>query len=204
MQKLNMKIELMKINVAKYKLTLRFFSLLILTTLLTSCHNDIVDISLNVETFNKNSKVTSLIKSTTSTEVTNSAEQCVDYIYPITFYAYYSNSQSIETIVVNSDQELFDFFDHLTSTDEISIDFPVVLTNSDGEETIINDLTALEGTLQIVVDACSGGSNNNYDYCDNNQKKVYICHNGQTICVSIHAVWAHLNNHEEDYLGKCN
>ena len=192
----------MKINVAKYKLNLWVFSLLILTTLLISCHNDIVDISLNVETFNKNSKVTSLIKSTTSTEVTNSAEQCVDYIYPITFYTYYSNSQSIETIIVNNDQELFDFFDHLTTVDEISIDFPVVLTNSDGEETMINDLTALEGILQIVVDTCSG-EDSDYDYCDNNQKKVYICHNGETICVSINAIWAHLNNHEEG-LGICN
>jgi len=194
----------MKTNVAKYKLNLTIFSLLLSITLLTSCNNDLIEVSQNTETFNKNSKVISLVKSTTSTEVSNSAEQCVDYIYPIAFYAYYANSQSIETIVVNSDQELFNFFDHLTTVDEISIDFPVVLTNSDGEETIINDLIALEGTLQIVVDACNGGGGNEYDYCDNNQEKVYICHNGQTICISVNAVWAHLNNHGEDYLGTCN
>jgi len=42
-----------------------------------------------------------------------------------------------------------------------------------------------------------------YDYCHNNNKKVYICHKGQTICVSINAIWGHLNQHEEDFLGKC-
>ena len=38
-------------------------------------------------------------------------------------------------------------------------------------------------------------------YCDNKQKKVYMCHNGNTICVSLNAVQAHLNH--GDYLGQC-
>ena len=37
--------------------------------------------------------------------------------------------------------------------------------------------------------------------CHNNGKKVYICHNGNTICVNENAVQAHLNH--GDFLGPC-
>lgn len=40
-----------------------------------------------------------------------------------------------------------------------------------------------------------------YEYCDSKQKKVLICHNGKTKCVSINAVDAHLAH--GDYLGSC-
>jgi len=42
-----------------------------------------------------------------------------------------------------------------------------------------------------------------YDFCHKNNKKVNICHKGQTICVSINAIWGHLNQHGVDYLGQC-
>jgi hypothetical protein len=36
-----------------------------------------------------------------------------------------------------------------------------------------------------------------------NNNKVYLCHNGNTISISVNAVPAHLNNHSGDALGKC-
>ena len=42
-----------------------------------------------------------------------------------------------------------------------------------------------------------------YDFCHKNNKKVYICHKGNTICVSVNAIWGHLTQHEEDFLGQC-
>jgi hypothetical protein len=40
-----------------------------------------------------------------------------------------------------------------------------------------------------------------YEYCDDQQNKVLICHNGKTKCVSINAIDAHLAH--GDYLGSC-
>lgn len=37
----------------------------------------------------------------------------------------------------------------------------------------------------------------------NNNKKVYICHNGKTNQISINSVNSHLKNHDDDFLGKC-
>ena len=39
--------------------------------------------------------------------------------------------------------------------------------------------------------------------CGNNNNKVLVCHNGNTICISPNAVPAHLANHQDDYLGSC-
>jgi len=167
---------------------------------LTFCQEGSEDIIDNTElTIVKESKIVSLLKAALTSD--GDDEQCAEFSYPIVFYAIFADSQSIQTIVINNDQELFDFFDQLTGGDQLSIDFPITLLGVDGEETIINNITELENILEVVVDACRG--NDDYDYCDDNNKKVYICHKGETICISINAIWAHLNNHEEDYLGQC-
>ena len=38
-------------------------------------------------------------------------------------------------------------------------------------------------------------------YCDDKKKKAYVCHNGNTICISVNAVQTHLNH--GDVLGQC-
>jgi len=46
-------------------------------------------------------------------------------------------------------------------------------------------------------------TDNSEIYCDDKSKdkKVYVCHNGNTICISLSALQAHLSH--GDYLGKC-
>jgi len=39
--------------------------------------------------------------------------------------------------------------------------------------------------------------------CQNNPNKLFICHNGNTLCVSENAVASHLDNHDDDYCGEC-
>ena len=146
----------------------------------------------------KDSQITMLMKTAVMDDAND--DQCLEYKYPIAFYAYYPKSESIETIVIYSDDELIDFFENLTKADQISIDFPVVLLGVDGEEVAITNLTGLKDTLQVAVDACSGDPN--YESCDNNNKKAYVCHDGNTICISVNTVQTHLDH--GDLLGECN
>ncbi|MDJ0644932.1 MAG: hypothetical protein QNJ57_03010 [Flavobacteriaceae bacterium] len=146
--------------------------------------------------FTKYSEITTLMK--TAVGVDN-GEQCIYYQYPITFYAQFNTISSIEAVAIDSDDELFDFFDELSSSDQVRIDFPINLLDVDGEVTEVNTLEQFKETLQVVIDACSG--NGEYDYCHENNKKVYICHNGNTLCVSINAINAHLEH--GDTLGEC-
>lgn len=41
-------------------------------------------------------------------------------------------------------------------------------------------------------------------YCHVNEKKIDVCHNGNTICISYNAVQAHIDSNDGDYLGACN
>lgn len=165
------------------------------------------------------------------------SDQCTQFLYPMTFFVLVGDDPALQTIVINSDDELLIFFDTLTTTNQLYISFPVTLLDADGVATVINDLAELEGTLQMAVDACSGyeddddhasddsdhdesddsdhsgsddsdhngndDSDDDYEYCQDNHKKVYICHKGTTICVSVNAIWGHMQHHEEDYLGSC-
>ena len=128
-------------------------------------------------------------------------EQCVEFEYPIIFYAQLSGASTIDLITIENDQDLIDFFDGINSLEEVRIDYPLVLFDDDGHRTIVYNNEEMVGTLQAAVDACRGDAD--YEYCDDKNKKVYICHNGHTICVSVNAIWAHINNHEGDVLGQC-
>ncbi|NNE31041.1 MAG: hypothetical protein HKN40_01595 [Winogradskyella sp.] len=188
----------MKRNNTIFKTLLLRVVLVLSMLVLTFCQEkgeDIVDANKDVS-FTKYSEISTLMKTAISGD---DDQQCIFFQYPFTFYAQLSSSSSIEVISINSDDELFDFFDQLASSDQIRLDFPIHLIGVDGEITEINTLNEFKDTLQLVVDACSGSSE--YEYCHSNNKKVYICHNGTTICVSINAINAHLEHGDE--LGQC-
>lgn len=217
----------MKTNIMKNRFYL-LAPLLFLTFLLfTSCQEKI-----EINTFDssavitKDSKVISLMRQALQNDFSKSTsyksdnddgdddddddsnQQCVEFVYPIAFFVIFPTSQSIETIVINSDADLFAFFDTLTGTSQIRIDFPLTLLGTNGQETIVNDIPELENILQVAVDTCrdiddndDDDDDNDYEYCNDDETKVYICHNGNTICVSINAIQAHLDHGDE--LGQC-
>lgn len=180
--------------------TLLFKAFLALSLLLlTFCQEkgeEVIDANEKLM-FTKYSEISTLMKTAVAAD---DDQQCIHYQYPIVFYAQLTSSSSIEVITINSDDELLNFFDQLASSDQVRLDFPIHLIGTDSEVTEINTLDQLKDTLQVVVDACAGSSN--YEYCHSNNKKVYICHNGNTICVSINAINAHLDH--GDVLGQCN
>ena len=195
-----LKNEIMKTKIMNIRFDLLRNLLFLPFLLFFSCQESIEENSLDATAvINKDSKIVSLMKSTVKSG--DDDDQCAEFKYPFALYVYYTGSRSIETRVIDSDESLFSFFDEMTSTDQLNFDFPFELIGADKEVTMIGNLTELEETLQIVVDACRGEVE--YDFCDDKNKKVYICHKGQTLCISINAIWGHLNNHEDDYVGKC-
>ena len=65
------------------------------------------------------------------------------------------------------------------------------------------DITDTNGLSYSLVDLGDGNGNDDdeMEYCDDKEKKAYICHNGMTLCVSINAIDAHLAH--GDTLGQC-
>jgi len=162
---------------------------------------------------------------------TTEDQQCTEFLYPMMFYTYTDDDTEPTAFVVNNDEEFVEFLTDLTSGEQFFIIYDVTLVDIDNNYTIITDYPDLEGILTMLVDACTGdddGDNNgdddsdggddsdnddgdhddiDYEYCGNGNNpnaKVVICHKGQTICISINAIWGHMAHHSEDYFGSCN
>ncbi|QCX38833.1 hypothetical protein FF125_10450 [Aureibaculum algae] len=160
-----------------------------------------------------------------STTYTTSDSQCTMFQYPISFLL---NVEDPQEKVINSDEELTTFINSLTSLNYVGFYFPITLTDYEGNKTQLDNLDDLEGTLELAVEVCSGaddnsdsdsdnssdtdtdvnqddndGSDNGYTWCDKNQKKVSVCHNGNNICISVNALYQHLSQHSDCYLGPC-
>lgn len=192
----------------------------------TSCADEEIIIHTNGEYINIDDRVSQLIiemlNKNLAFQKSNGSEagDCTAFVYPMTFFAFDGDVLTPVEITVNSDEELLTFFTTtLTPENPYFIHFPVNLVDSSGEITSLTSVEELEGTLELALAACSDDdesddesdedndndydSDEKYDYCHKKNKKVYICHKGKTICVSVNAIWGHLNQHEEDFLGKC-
>lgn len=146
----------------------------------------------------KESNVCTLIKKVVKKN--SQGEKCSNYKYPINFLIKEYGEDNYKSSKVFSDEDINHLFANLTASDKLKIDFPISLIDADDEEVVMSSIEQLEETLNLTLDACMGNTTT-YDYCDTNNKKVYMCHNGKTICVSINAIQAHLNH--GDTLGQC-
>ena len=121
-----------------------------------------------------------------------------------------NEGESIDMSLIQSTITGFEYDDTIETVFPDGI--PYLFVNSDGTEYEVGDIGQFD--IKIIAPAnytieytTVGKLNvvevNELEYCDSKQKKVYICHNGNTICVSINAIDSHLNNHEGDHLGQC-
>ena len=95
--------------------------------------------------------------------------ECLDFVYPITASVFNSNNELIDTITINSDEDLYFFIDELDDDDVVGIDFPITVVLSDGTEVSASDLDDLEDLIDDYKDDCD--EDDDYDYndddCDN-------------------------------------
>lgn len=164
------------------------------------------------------------IAAKTALKNSSTTPECTGLSFPISFNAYFGDDPNAQEIVVNNDEELLQFFSTtLTAENPYYVVFPVTLLDAEGTETEVHSLEELESIIHLALDICyndddtddenddendddqtdQDDSDDGYQYCDSNKKKVYICHKGKTICVSVNAIWGHLEHHKEDFLGKC-
>ncbi|MCF6307741.1 MAG: hypothetical protein L3J09_07280 [Flavobacteriaceae bacterium] len=76
---------------------------------------------------------------------------CLNFVYPITFFVYDSATEETSTIVVESDEEMFLFLSNLSPTDYISIDFPISVETENGTVVIVNSNQELENLINSCV-----------------------------------------------------
>jgi hypothetical protein len=95
--------------------------------------------------------------------------ECIDFEYPITASVFNANNDLIESIVINNDNDMYDFIDDLDEFAAVTIDFPITVVFADGTTQTINTIQELEVAIEIADDSCD--EDDDYDYndddCDN-------------------------------------
>jgi hypothetical protein len=89
--------------------------------------------------------------------------ECIDFVYPVTFYTFDVNNQQTGQVTVNSDRELKYFLDELEDDDIISIDFPITLIKFDGTEIRVENNAQLAAALEIAKDECDEDDDDDYN-----------------------------------------
>lgn len=94
--------------------------------------------------------------------------ECIDIQYPITVSIYNSNNELIDTIVINSDEELYEFLDDLDEGIFVTFDFPITVILWDGTVIQINNFTELQIVIESADDQCDEDDDNDPfdDDCD--------------------------------------
>lgn len=90
--------------------------------------------------------------------------ECIDFQFPITASLFNANNELLQTVNITNDNSLYDFIDDLDEDDLVSINFPITLIVFDGTTLVVNNMEALEDTIDQYDDTCD--EDDDYDYND--------------------------------------
>ena len=95
--------------------------------------------------------------------------ECIDIQYPITASIFDQYSELLETITINSDQELFAFLLTIDGSTIVTFNFPITVILIDGTTMQVDDFDEFQAVILSVVDTCDEDDDNdpNDDDCNN-------------------------------------
>jgi hypothetical protein len=93
---------------------------------------------------------------------------CITFEYPITLSLFNTAFQFLDTVVVNSDQELFNFLDDDFDDDDViaAINYPINVILFDGTVITVNNNNELNNIIESNDDDCDDDSNTNISLND--------------------------------------
>lgn len=90
--------------------------------------------------------------------------ECLDFQYPITATVFNTVTEVLETVIIESDAELYAFLEDVGDDEVINIEFPIYVILADGTVVEINSLVELENVIEEAEDSCD--EDDDYDYDD--------------------------------------
>lgn len=81
---------------------------------------------------------------------------CIQFNFPIQINLFNSNSQLANTLVFNSDINLFNFLNNLNPNDLYEIKFPISVQDSNNQNVILNNNNQLVQFIEDNIDECNG------------------------------------------------
>ena len=98
--------------------------------------------------------------------------ECIDVVYPVTFFTFNLDSEQTGSVKVESDKEMSRFFAGLDEEDLISIQFPVSFEFHDGETNTVNNIDELRETIAKAEKACDEDDDNDHNDDDFTKERL--------------------------------
>ncbi|WP_197052689.1 hypothetical protein [Psychroserpens sp. Hel_I_66] len=89
--------------------------------------------------------------------------ECIDFQYPITASVFDDNNDLINSITINSDNDMYDFIDDLDEFAAVTINFPINVIFADGTTQTVNTIQELENAIEMADDSCDEDDDNDFD-----------------------------------------
>jgi len=95
--------------------------------------------------------------------------ECIDFNYPIEASIFNPSNELLDTIIIDNDNELYNFVEDIDEANIVTMDFPITVILADNSEISINNFVELETAIENATDSCD--EDDDYDYndddCDN-------------------------------------
>ncbi len=98
--------------------------------------------------------------------------ECIDVIYPVTFFTYDREAQQTGSVEVGSDKEMRRFFAGLDMEDIISLQFPVMFEMYDGTKVTVNNIEELRAAIERAKEACDEDDDDDYNDDDFTKERL--------------------------------
>jgi hypothetical protein len=89
---------------------------------------------------------------------------CLTINYPITINVYNSSNQIASTSTITDSKMLYTFFENLEDNKFIAISYPVVVTNSNGQNSSITSNSQFEDIIKSAIDSCPDNTSTPLDF----------------------------------------
>lgn len=83
---------------------------------------------------------------------------CIHINYPIKIDIYNANNQIANTIAIQNDTDLFNFLENIESNVIVSINYPVSITDSNGQKVLITNNSDFENSIEESIKDCDNNS----------------------------------------------
>ena len=89
--------------------------------------------------------------------------ECIDFQYPIVASVFDENNDLINSIVINNDNDMYDFIDDLDEYAAVTINFPITVIFPDGTTQDINTIQELQNAIEMADNSCDEDDDNDFD-----------------------------------------
>ncbi|WP_395050607.1 hypothetical protein [Flavobacterium sp.] len=108
---------------------------------------------------------------------------CITINFPITINVYDSSNQIASTASIINNKLLYSFFENLEDNKFIAISYPITITNSNGQNTVVTTNSQFEDLIKSAVDTCPDNTIPSLDFIQtlvsNSWKISYYFHESE-------------------------